>query len=347
MNSLPDLLCLGIETSCDDTSISLFRPPKILSNIVSSQQHFRKFGGIVPELAARDHVKNVIPILQRALDEAEVKLKDVSMIAVTHTPGLIGSLLVGLHFAKGLAFALGIPLVGVNHIEAHFLACFLEHPKMDFPYMALIVSGGHTLLVKVNSFKSYTILGKTKDDAAGECFDKVARLLDMSNKDHPDMGGPLIDRHAAEGNPAAFDFPRPLLNSPDYDFSFSGLKTSMLNFCRKRSAEFMTENMNDICASFQEAAVDVLVRKTIKACRDHAVTNVFLSGGVAANSRLRDRLRTEGAAANLAVFLPAREYCTDNAAMIAFTGLVNLHVGLASDLTLTAQAALGDLGEKK
>jgi N6-L-threonylcarbamoyladenine synthase len=329
------MLILGIDTSCDDTSASVVEDGKrILSNIVSSQEGIhRKYGGIVPELASRRHIEMIWPVVDEALSSANVKLAGLSAIAVCSGPGLIGSLLVGCSFAKSVCFSGGIPLVSVNHLEGHIFSSFLEEGgplgemsfshAPDFPFISLIVSGGHTSLYRVDGFGRYTELGRTRDDAAGEAYDKVAKLLGLG---YP--GGPVIDRLAREGNSAAMNFPRAYLPE-GFDFSFSGLKTAVLNFLRtevgnqRSNSELRTpgpELVKDICASFQQAVVDVLVRKTEWAVKKENITKVTVSGGVGANTALRRELTLMVKQNGLELFIPPAALCTDNAAMIAAAG---------------------------
>jgi N6-L-threonylcarbamoyladenine synthase len=307
---------LGIETSCDETAASVVRDGReVLSSVVSSQIDLHaRFGGVVPEIASRAHVELLTPVTAQALVEAGVDERDIDAVAVTIGPGLIGSLLVGVSAAKALALVWGVPFVGVNHLEAHFVAAFLEEPDLQPPIVVLLVSGGHTMLVEVGEIGKYRVVGQTIDDAAGEAFDKVARFLGLG---YP--GGPAIDREAMTGDPEAVRFPRGLMNE-GYDFSFSGLKTSVINYVRKHP-EVSTP---DVCASFQEAVVDVLVTKARRAAKDLGATGMALAGGVAANSQLRERFLDACTEDGLHGFLPSRAMCTDNAAMIAATGFYRL-----------------------
>ena len=316
------MLILGIDTSCDDTSAAVVEDGRrILSNIVSSQTAIhKKYGGIVPELASRRHVEMIWPVVDEAVKGAGIRLDNLEGIAVCHGPGLIGSLLVGSSFAKALCYSKGIPLVAVNHLEGHVFSVFLEETKPGFPFLALIVSGGHTSLYRIEEFGRYRELGRTRDDAAGEAYDKVSKLLGLG---YP--GGPVIDSLAQKGNPQAIEFPRAYLPE-SLDFSFSGLKTAVLNYVKK----FMTDRegrptnesgeLQDISASFQRAVVDVLVRKTEWAIRREGIRRVSLSGGVAANSELRKRMRIMGEKREVEIFIPSLALCTDNAAMIAAAG---------------------------
>jgi N6-L-threonylcarbamoyladenine synthase len=308
------MIILGIDTSCDDTSIALLRDGReILSNIVSSQVELHGlFGGIVPELASRKHVELIGRIFEQALIRAHVRLEDVECVAVTNGPGLIGSLLVGLMFAKGLCLATSTPMVAVNHVEAHAMSIFLEQ-KPQFPFIALIVSGGHTTLLLFEEPCRYRIIGSTRDDAAGEAFDKIAKYLGLG---YP--GGRAIEEIAANGRPDAISFPRPMVDEDNYDFSFSGLKTAFINFVKKHG--ITDSSRPHLIASFQEAICDVLCRKTIKALRDHGVSSIVVGGGVASNGRLRALYSEWAAREKISVLFPSRNLCTDNAAMIAITG---------------------------
>jgi N6-L-threonylcarbamoyladenine synthase len=324
----PETLLLGIETSCDETSVAVLRGDRtILANVVSSQAALHeRYGGIVPELASRAHVQAINPALAEVLRQADVTFWDLDAVAVTIGPGLMGSLVVGVSAAKALAALLEVPLVGVNHLEAHIYANFLEHPQANPPAIALIVSGGHTLLVHMFEHGLYEILGETLDDAAGEAFDKVARYLGLG---YP--GGPIVDQLAEKGDPRAIPFPRPMLNE-GYDFSFSGLKTAVLNWVAKERPSGAEQKIEDICASFQEAVVDVLVTKTIRAARESDVSTVLLCGGVAANSRLRDALESACGDADIRLFRPSMALCTDNAAMVAACGYQRYRRGVRTSL---------------
>jgi len=309
------MLVLGIESSCDETAAAVISDgSKALSNVIASQIDIHgRYGGVVPEIASRKHMEAIIPVTQQALDDAGVSMSDIEGVAATRGPGLVGSLLVGLSVAKAMACAADIPFVGVNHIEGHIAAIFLTESKPDFPFIALVVSGGHTHIYLVRSFGDFQILGQTRDDAAGEAFDKAARMLDLG---YP--GGVVIDRLAKEGNPSAIPFPRAMKGS--VDFSFSGLKTSLLNHIKGREKPVSTDEMPDIVASYQEAIVDVLVEKTLKAAEDASVPKVVVCGGVASNSRLRERFFEEGERMGIEIFAPPPVLCTDNAAMIAVVG---------------------------
>jgi len=312
------MLTLGIETSCDETSAAVVRGGReILSNVILSQAVHSRFGGVIPEVASREHVKAIVPIYQEALDEAGVTLDNIELVAATIGPGLVGPLLVGLSFAKGLAYARKLPFVPVNHLEGHLAANILEHADLDRHHLTLIVSGGHTMLVEVKSFGEYHLLGQTRDDAAGEAFDKIAKIMGLG---YP--GGAALDKLAAGGNPKYHRFPRAVIKD-DYQFSYSGLKTAVAIYLSKQSETELEEHKADIAASFQEAVVDVLVTKTVRAAEATRVRHVTISGGVAANSRLRARLREELAKTGGRLFYPSLALCTDNAAMIAAAGFYN------------------------
>jgi N6-L-threonylcarbamoyladenine synthase len=324
---------LGIESSCDDTAAALYDSSAgLLSNVVSSQVPVhRLYGGVVPELASREHIRSVVPVVEQALADAASGRREVDGIAVTAGPGLIGSLLVGLCFAKSLAYAWGKPLYGADHLEAHIYSIFLEQ-KVEFPFIALLVSGGHTSLFRVSGWEEVFFLGGTLDDAAGEAFDKAAKILGLG---YP--GGAIIDKIAAAGDPGRFAFPRAWLKAGSADFSFSGLKTSLRVFLS--SAGGKEARVEDIAASFQEAVVDVLVGKTLEAAKREGIPRAVLAGGVSANSRLRSRVGEAGTGAGISVHLPSKGLCTDNAAMVALLGDRRLSAGRASGFELNAYAA--------
>jgi N6-L-threonylcarbamoyladenine synthase len=327
------MLVLGVETSCDDTAVAVLRDGReILANVVSSQDHVHgPYGGVVPELASRQHIQNIVPIVDAALQHAGVKLPDIDGIAVTYGPGLVGSLLVGLSMAKGLAYRCGVPYVGVNHLEAHLLAIQLEQP-VEFPYIALLASGGHTLLYRVDGVGKYLFLGGTRDDAAGEAFDKVAKMLGLG---YP--GGKIIDNLAKNGDRTAIRFPRARFRKDSYEFSFSGIKTAVWHYVRSPAGATSHE---DIAASFQEAVVDMLVVPAVAASRAYGATRIVLSGGVAANSRLREKMKERAGSENIETFFPAPKFCTDNGAMIALAGYEWLRRGRRDDYCLNADADL-------
>jgi N6-L-threonylcarbamoyladenine synthase len=327
---------LAIETSCDDTGAAVILDGrKILSNVVSSQVPIhQKYGGVVPELASRRHVESIVPIVKEALEMAELTLSEIDGIAVTQGPGLVGSLLVGLSFAKSIAFATGLPFIGVNHIEAHLSAIFLEEKSPRFPFIGLVVSGGHTSLFRVDGFGKYRRLGQTRDDAAGEAFDKVAKLLGLG---YP--GGPIIDELSKTGNPKAIRFPRASLGKDSFDFSFSGLKTAVVNYVKAHPEPpggYSEDLIKDIVSSFQEAVVEVLVKKTVQAAQHQGLKRIVLSGGVAANQRLRQKIKEELFEQKLKVYIPSPSFCTDNAAMVGVVGYEYLKRGIRSLLSLNA-----------
>lgn len=304
---------LALETSCDETSAAVISNGNIRSNVVATQLIHQKYGGVVPELASRAHQSLVLPVVTQALEEAKIQKNDLNAIAFTRGPGLLGALLVGSSFAKALALGLSLPLIEVHHMKAHILAHFIEDPKPAFPFLCLTVSGGHTQLVRVNSPSDMQILGQTLDDAVGEAFDKTAKLLGL-----PYPGGPLIDKYARQGNPTAFSFPLPEV--PHLDFSFSGIKTSILYFLQKHTAQqpdFVEKNLPDICASVQFALIRILTQKLKKAVQQTGIKEVAIAGGVSANSGLREELFRLGEPLGWTVHIPRFEYCTDNAAMIA------------------------------
>ncbi|MEE9912473.1 MAG: tRNA (adenosine(37)-N6)-threonylcarbamoyltransferase complex transferase subunit TsaD [Deltaproteobacteria bacterium] len=324
------MLVLGIESSCDETAAAVVSDGKLLSNIIASQiKDHSAYGGVVPEIASRKHLEAITYVISRALDQAQVTLGDLEGIAVTRGPGLIGSLLVGLSAAKALAYGLNLPFVGVNHLEGHIMASFLSEPRPQFPFAALVVSGGHTNVYRVGNYHDFQLLGQTRDDAAGEAFDKAAKLLDLG---YP--GGVVIDKLAQKGNPSAYPFPRAMKDSPD--FSFSGLKTSLLVMLKKRGKPFGEEELPDVVASYQEAIMDVLVEKTVRAARESGITRIVVCGGVAANSRLRRRFAEAANQAGMALFIPPMILCTDNAAMIAALGEIVLANGRRDSMDLNA-----------
>lgn len=309
------IIILAIESSCDDTSAAIIIDGQVQSNIIAGQMIHEQYGGVVPELASRDHEKNIIPVIKAALDQAEVEVHQLSAIAFTAGPGLIGSLLVGVTFAKGLALTLSIPLIQVNHLHAHIMAHFIDHPAPSFPFLCLLISGGHTQIVKSIAPMQFEVLGETKDDAAGEAFDKSAKLLGL-----PYPGGPFIDKLAKEGNPLKYKFPIP--NAPGLDYSFSGFKTSVLYFLQKeqlKNQKFVEENLADICASIQFTITEIIFRKFEQAVIDSGIKELCISGGVAANSSIRKKFNELAAAHQANAYIPKFEYCTDNAAMIAIT----------------------------
>jgi N6-L-threonylcarbamoyladenine synthase len=326
---------IGIETSCDETSAAVIRKNDVLSNIVSSQEIHQRFGGVVPELASRAHIRIITDIVNLAIKKAAIDKKEIEGIAVTYGPGLIGAVLVGLNFVKGLSQSLNIPYIGINHIEGHIYGNFLSNPDITFPHLSLVVSGGHTQLVFMPGHLHYQIVGKTRDDAVGEAFDKGAKLLGLG---YP--GGPLIDKLAQFGDSAFHQFPRAFLKDSLYDFSYSGLKTSLLVYLGSKDNAFINQNLKNICASYQKAAIEVLVKKTLQAAQQYKVKSVGVVGGVAANSLLRSWMTDEIKRLNIDFFLPDFQFCTDNAAMIARAGMERLKIGLNSDPDLNAYPSL-------
>ena len=327
---------LAIESSCDDTSAAIIKGDKILSNIVSTQEVHKEFGGVVPELASRAHQKNIIPTVDLALKEAKITKKDLDAIAFTRGPGLLGSLLVGVSFAKSFAMALNKPMIEVNHMEAHILAHLINDgsPIPEFPFLCLTVSGGHTQLVVVKSPLDMEVIGETIDDAAGEAFDKISKIMEL-----PYPGGPLIDKYAKEGNPNAYKFPHPKVG--ELEFSFSGLKTSVLRFLQKevrQNENFVEEHLFDICASVQKTIIDILINKVKIASKKTAINRIAIAGGVSANSELRKRLleNTFG----WQVFIPDFQFCTDNAGMIAIAGYYKFQKEIFVDQSVVADARL-------
>jgi N6-L-threonylcarbamoyladenine synthase len=330
------MIVLGVETSCDDSAAAVLRDGReILANVVSSQDQIHgPYGGVVPELASRRHLENILPIIDRALETAGVTLRQLDGMAVTYGPGLVGSLLVGLSIIKGISFRWAIPYVGINHLEAHLLAIHLEH-DVPFPYIALLASGGHTLLYLVREVGQYVHLGGTRDDAAGEAYDKVAKMLGLG---YP--GGRVIDQLAKNGDRRAIRFPRARLKKPSLDFSFSGIKTAVWHYLKTQPKEEWGQRIPDIAASFQEAVVDMLVEPTLTAAAAENVKRVVLAGGVAANSRLREKLKNRADAEAIEVSFPSPKFCTDNGAMIALTGYEWLRRGRRDDYRLNADAGL-------
>jgi N6-L-threonylcarbamoyladenine synthase len=307
---------LAIESSCDDTSAAICADGVILSNVIASQAIHQAYGGVVPELASRVHQQNIVPAVQEALLRAKVSKNDVTAVAFTRGPGLLGSLLVGVSFAKAFALAKNLPLIEVNHMQAHVLAHFIGDRKPSFPFLCLTVSGGHTQIVLVKDYFDMQVIGQTTDDAAGEAMDKTSKILGL-----PYPGGPLIDKNARLGNPDAYKFPEPQI--PGFDFSFSGLKTSILYFIQnnvKQNPNFIEENMNDICASVEKRISTILLNKLKKAAAEYGIKDIALAGGVSANTGLREGLLAMGAELGWNCFIPKLEYCTDNAAMIAIAG---------------------------
>jgi len=325
---------IAIESSCDETSASVCRDGKILSNFIANQKVHEKYGGVVPELASRAHMQNIVPVIDVALQQADMKLNEIDAVAFTQAPGLIGSLLVGSQFAKSLALALNKPLIGVHHMQAHVLANLIPDQKPSFPFLCLTVSGGHTQIVVANSPSDLKVIGETLDDAAGEAFDKSAKLLGL-----PYPGGPLVDKYAKEGDPKRFSFAEPQI--PELNFSFSGLKTSILYFLQKETKgnpNFVQENLNDLCASIQERIVTILLKKFKKAALQTGINDLSIAGGVSANSGLRKAFQEMCDQNGWKAFIPPFEYCTDNAAMIAITAYHKYLAGDFTPMSVTASA---------
>lgn len=316
---MKDIITLSIESSCDETAVAVLKNGReVLANIVSTQiELHKKFGGVVPEVASRKHIENIDAVYQEALDTAGIKAEDIDHIAVTYGPGLVGALLVGLSYAKALAFTLGIPLVGVNHMQGHINANYIQHKDLKPPFITLVVSGGHTHLVEVKDYQNYEILGRTRDDASGEAFDKISRAMGLG---YP--GGPIIDKLAKQGNKHAIEFPRAYLDD-SYDFSFSGLKSAVLNYLNAQKMKKQEIVVEDVAASFQEAVVEVLSTKAVNAAEEKGYKTIALSGGVAANSALREKITQMANEKGIEIKFPGLDLCTDNAAMI---GLSLIHI---------------------
>jgi len=326
------VIILGIETSCDDTGIGIVCDgKKILSNVVSSQIDIhRDFGGVVPELASRSHLEVIFKEIERALEEADITLDDINAVSVTYGPGLVGSLLVGIEVAKSISYVKGIPLIGVNHLEGHIFSSFLENPNIKFPFISLIVSGGHTELVKVKDFGDYEVLGKTRDDACGEAFDKVAKLLNLG---YP--GGPYIERLAKDSK-RIYKFPEAVMKDKSFDFSFSGLKTAVLNFLQKNK----NVSKSDVCAGFQNAVVCTLLNKTICIAKKLDIKRIVLGGGVVVNEALKKEFKKQGEKEGISIYYPSPIFCTDNGVMIALIGYYKFLKKEFSDITLNANPSL-------
>lgn len=333
---------LAIESSCDETAAAVVvNGREVLSNIISSQIDIhKKFGGVVPEVASRKHIEAVSAVVQEALDVANIAFKDIDAVAVTYGPGLVGALLVGLQYAKALAYSLKVPLIGVNHIEGHISANFIQYKELEPPFVTLVVSGGHTFIVHMKDYGSFEVMGQTRDDAAGEAYDKVARAIGLG---YP--GGPKIDKLSKEGNENAVKFPRANFHEESLDFSFSGIKSAVLNHLNKLEMKGEDYNKADIAASFQKSVVDVLVDNAIKACKIKGVDKIAIAGGVAANSHLRNAMMKRGEKEGIKVLFPELVLCTDNAAMIGSAAYFEYLRGRVSDLTLNAAPNL-KLGER-
>ena len=330
---------LGIESSCDDTSAAVIYNGRVLSNIVANQEIHAKYGGVVPELASRAHQQHIVPVVQQAIEQAGITKEDLHAISFTRGPGLMGSLLVGTSFAKSLALGLDIPLIDVNHMQAHILAHFIKEENTEmppFPFVCLTISGGHTQIVKVTDYFTFEVLGETIDDAVGEAFDKSAKILGL-----PYPGGPLVDKYAQLGNPKKFSFTKPKVG--DLDFSFSGLKTGILYFIQrnlKENPKFIKENLHDICASIQHTIVEILMEKLKNTVKKTDIKHVAIAGGVSANSEIRKRLQLANKHWGWSTYIPKFEYTTDNAAMIAITGYLKYKSKLYADISVKAQARL-------
>jgi N6-L-threonylcarbamoyladenine synthase len=336
-----EIYILGIESSCDDTSAAVSLNTQILSNVISTQKIHEIYGGVVPELASRAHMQNIVPVINEAINKAGITLDKIDAIAFTRGPGLLGSLLVGTSFAKSLSMALGKPLIDVHHMKAHILAHFIDNEqdnKPTFPFLCLTVSGGHTQIVQVNSYYDFEILGTTIDDAAGEAFDKCAKIMGL-----PYPGGPLIDKYAQIGDDKRFQFNKPQVGG--FDFSFSGLKTSFLYFIekeKKKNPQFIDENLHDLCASLQKTIIDILIQKLELASEKIGVKTVAIAGGVSANSGLRNRLKSYEQEKEWKVFIPEFQFCTDNAGMIAVTGYFNYLDNRFVDQSVQASARISE-----
>lgn len=342
MKTKEDILILAIESSCDETAASVVKNGReVLSNIISSQIELHTlYGGVVPEIASRKHIEKINQVIEEALQEANVTLNEITAIAVTYGPGLVGALLVGVSAAKAISFATGKPLIGVHHIEGHISANFIENKELEPPFTCLVVSGGHTHLVVVKDYGVYEILGYTRDDAAGEAFDKVARAIGLG---YP--GGPKIDRLSREGSPAAIQFPRAKVDGSDYDFSFSGLKSAVLNYLNSCEMKGIEVNKTDVAASFQKAVIDVLVEHSLNAVKEYGLDKFAIAGGVASNSSLRATFETECRKQNIEFYHPSPIFCTDNAAMIGVAGYYEYIKGTRSGYDLNAIPNLR-LGER-
>lgn len=328
-------IILGIESSCDDTSAAVIRGNKILSNIAANQEIHNEYGGVVPELASRAHQQNIIPVVEKAVNKANIQQKDISAIGFTRGPGLLGSLLVGTSFAKSLSMSLNVPLIEVNHLQAHILAHFIEDANImppKFPFLCLTVSGGHTMIVLVKDYFDMEIIGKTTDDAAGEAFDKIGKIFDL---DYP--AGPIVDRLAKNGDENSFKFNKPRLEN--YDYSFSGIKTSVLYFIQKelkKNPDFIKENLENLCASVQKSIVEILMEKLEKAAKDFEIKDVAIAGGVSANSGLREAMKKNEEKLGWNIYIPKFEYTTDNAAMIAMVAQLKYERGEFAELSISA-----------
>jgi N6-L-threonylcarbamoyladenine synthase len=332
------MIVLGIETSCDETSASVIDNGVVKSNVISSQLVHARYGGVVPELASRAHQRLIVEVIDEALKKAGVRKEQIQGVAATQGPGLVGALLVGLNFGKALAFGLRVPFIGVNHMEGHLYSNFLSEKQPAYPFIALIVSGGHTMLVTVTGPFQHKVLGQTRDDAAGEAFDKVAKMLGL---EYP--GGPIIDKLAKSGDPKAIRFPRSYLEEGSYDFSFSGIKTAVLYYLKKnnlQAGQIEPQHLANICAGFQSSVVEVLVEKTLAAAREYSINDITVAGGVSANSALRSELTSACVKSGKQIFHPSLQYCMDNGAMIAYVGWLKLKEGKTSPMDIPAIATL-------
>ena len=323
------MIVLGIESSCDETSASVVKDHEILSNIVYSQEIHSEYGGVVPELASREHQKNIAYVVDRSISKSKIEINDIDGIAVTYGAGLKGALLVGLNFAKGMSMSLDIPYIGVNHLEGHLFSNIMDNKEIKVPFISLIVSGGHTQIWRVNKIGDYDLLANTVDDAAGEAFDKGARLLGLS---YP--GGPEIQRVSSNGDPKYYDFPRPRVKKSKYNFSFSGLKTALLYKVKEMGEDEIKDNVSNIAASYQEAIVDTLLDRIDKISKEENINQISIAGGVAANKRFREKSEELSSRNNISIYFPDLSLCTDNAAMIAMAGYEKLNSGMCSDLSL-------------
>ncbi|KPK88772.1 hypothetical protein AMJ80_10630 [bacterium SM23_31] len=332
------MIVLGIETSCDETAAAVYDGKRLLANVINTQEIHKRYGGVVPELASREHLSFIVPLVEEAFNKAGVGWDQIDGIAVTRGPGLVGSLLIGISFAKAAAFARNIPIIGVNHIEGHLWAPVFEYPELKSPFIGLIISGGHTQLWLVHDFGKYTLLGQTFDDAVGEAFDKAAKMLGMG---YP--GGPVIDKLSRSGNPEYHHFPRPALKNNNYNFSYSGLKTAVLYFLNSLHPDEIESHKADIAASFQKAAVDTLVEKTFRAAHELKVPRIVLGGGVASNSALKIQMTARTESKGIELYIPSSQFCTDNAAMIAYVGYRRLMRSESDGLTFSAEPSFHGL----
>ena len=329
------MIVLGIESSCDETSASIVKENKIISNVIYSQEIHSKFGGVVPEIASREHQKNITFVVDKAIKEASIDISMIDGIAVTYGAGLKGALLVGINFAKGMSIALNIPYIGINHLEGHLFSNIMDNSNLSYPFISLVVSGGHTQIWKVNSIGNYVLLANTVDDAAGEAFDKGARLLGLG---YP--GGPEIQRVSKGGNPDFIDFPRPSVKKNKFNFSFSGLKTALMYKIKNMDEQYKKENIHNIASSYQEAIVDTLLDRIKKISKEEKINNISIAGGVAANARFRYKADQLSSKMNLKIYFPAMKLCTDNAGMIAMAGYEKLSNNFFSDFDLEAKPNL-------